>query len=254
MLRTAEAELILPEGTVLNQSMGSVMHGALMEQVDRDWAEQMHGAGIRPYSQCLAMKNQIPVWRISSLNEEAWERLLGPALSVKSLRLTQRGFSVALRDFHVVREESFEELEKRYWTSQKKYHHIDIQFLTSTSFRSGGQYMIFPDSHLMLHHWIEKWNAFSDTSVLKEDRLAENLAGTVQITGYRLHMHPYSVEGRRIRAFRGQVKLGLFANETAARMICMLADFASFSGTGIKTALGMGGTQTQIALWEGDRE
>jgi CRISPR/Cas system endoribonuclease Cas6 (RAMP superfamily) len=114
--------------------------------------------------------------------------------------------------------------------------------------------MIFPDSHLMLHHWIEKWNAFSDTSVLKEDRLAENLAGTVQITGYRLHMHPYSVEGRRIRAFRGQVKLGLFANETAARMICMLADFASFSGTGIKTALGMGGTQTQIALWEGDRE
>lgn len=254
MLRTAEAELILPEGMMLNQSMGSIMHGAVMQQVGQAWAKQMHSdGGMRPYSQCLLLRDKKPLWRISAVTDEAWEQFLQPALSWTSLHLSQRGISVGLQNFHVIREESFAGLEKKYWLSQKKYHHIDLKFLTSTSFRSGGQYMIFPEPYLMLNHWIRKWNAFSDSSILKEDRLTEHLAAAVQITGYRIHMHPYSVESRRIRAFRGQVKLGLFANDTAARMICMLADFASFSGTGIKTALGMGGTDSHIALWEGDQ-
>lgn len=253
MLRTAEAELILPEGERLNQSMGSVMHGAVMQRLDEAWATQMHSQNIRPYTQYLTLSEGRPVWRISVMTEEAFEHLLKPAMKWNSLHLTQRGADIRIRNFQIKREETYESIARKYWVTERRIHHIDLQFLTSTSFRSDSSYIIFPDLYLLCRHWIEKWNTFSDASILKEAQLAEHLAQQMQITGYRLHMHPYSVEGRRIRAFRGQIKLGLFTHDTAAKMIAMLADFAEFSGTGIKTALGMGGTDSQISFWEDEK-
>ncbi|MDD7197622.1 MAG: CRISPR system precrRNA processing endoribonuclease RAMP protein Cas6, partial [Dialister sp.] len=67
---------------------------------------------------------------------------------------------------------------------------------------------------------------------------------------YHLHMHPFSVEGRRIRAFRGNVTYGFFKNDMAASLAATLASFAMYTGIGIKTALGMGAAETEVAYWE----
>ena len=40
MLILAETELHLPEGILLNQSFGSIFHGALISELDREWAEK----------------------------------------------------------------------------------------------------------------------------------------------------------------------------------------------------------------------
>ncbi|MCR4899423.1 MAG: CRISPR system precrRNA processing endoribonuclease RAMP protein Cas6, partial [Treponema sp.] len=72
-------------------------------------------------------------------------------------------------------------------------------------------------------------------------------------TEYNLHTHPFSVEGRRIIAFRGTLKLGLFKNDMNARLASLLCCFASYCGIGIKTALGMGGTEVQVAEYK-DKE
>lgn len=61
MLTQVEIELQLPEGTKLNQSMGSVMQGVLMEKTDPDWAEQMHQMEVRPYSQYVVWQGESPV-------------------------------------------------------------------------------------------------------------------------------------------------------------------------------------------------
>ena len=71
----------------------------------------------------------------------------------------------------------------------------------------------------------------------------------IQIVDYHLHMHPFSLEGRRIRAFRGNVSYGLFRNDMAARLTAILMYFASYAGIGIKTALGMGGTETDVSFY-----
>lgn len=56
MLRQAEIELTLPEGEKLNQSMGSVLHGALMGIISPEWAAAMHEEKVRPYSQYVTLK------------------------------------------------------------------------------------------------------------------------------------------------------------------------------------------------------
>lgn len=45
MLILAETELHLPEGILLNQSFGSIFHGALISELDREWAERCMNSG-----------------------------------------------------------------------------------------------------------------------------------------------------------------------------------------------------------------
>lgn len=250
MLTLAETELHLPEGILLNQSFGSIFHGALISELDREWAAKMHEQRVRPYSQYLLVKEGKPYWRLAVLTEEAFEHILRPIMRKDSLCLEQKGYEVGLDDFHMVKQDSFQGLEERFWTGTDKVHHIDLEFLTSASFKKNGEYMIFPELPLVLNSLIRKWNAYSDSMVLGEERLGDKLAESMCITDYRLHTHPFSVEGRRIRAFRGNIRLGLFKDDITRRMASMLAAFADYAGIGIKTAMGMGAVESDISYYQ----
>ena len=213
MLILAETELHLPEGILLNQSFGSIFHGALISELDREWAEKMHEQQVRPYSQYLLVKEGKPYWRLAALTEEAFCHILQPMMQKDSLCLAQKGYEVGLGKFSI--------LEERFWTGTDKVHHIDMEFLTSASFKKNGEYMIFPELPLVFNNLIRKWNVYSDSMVLGEERLGNKLAESMCITDYRLHTHPFSVEGRRIRAFRGNIRLGLFKDDITRRMAIM---------------------------------
>ena len=92
MLRQAEIELILPEGEKLNQSMGSVLHGALMGIISPEWAAAMHEEKVRPYSQYVTLKEGKLYWRIQTLTEEAFDEILVPLMKESQLTLKQRGY------------------------------------------------------------------------------------------------------------------------------------------------------------------
>ena len=254
MLTQAEIELTLPEGQILNQSMGSILHGALMELVSPDWAEAMHSQKMRPYSQYVTVADGRPCWRIQTLTEEAFDEILMPLLKKKSLLLKQRGSEVGLSHFRILRQENFSDIEELYWGKSERIHHIDMNFLTSASIKSQGNYVIFPEPRLVFVSLVNKWNLYSQGSTIEEENLFDHLASQMDITAYKLHTHPFSVEGRRIRAFRGSVQYGFFKNDGAARLTATLSHFAGYAGIGMKTALGMGGTEVQISYWEKQRE
>ena len=217
MLRQAEIELTLPEGEKLNQSMGSVLHGALMGIISPAWAAAMHEEKVRPYSQYVTLKEGKLYWRIQTLTEEAFDEILVPLMKESQLTLKQRGYPVGLSHFRIARQETFADIEERCW-SGRRIHHIDMDFLTSTSFKTNGTYAIFPDPRLLFVSLVRKWNAFSDASIIDEPDLIDHLASQLDISDYHLHMHPFSVEGRRIRAFRGNVTYGFFKNDMAAEV------------------------------------
>lgn len=250
MLTQVEITLHLPTGMKLNQSMGSVMQGVLMEKTDSEWAEQMHQMEVRPYSQYVVWQGGKALWRLQTLTEEAMERMILPLQDISSIYLKQRNQEIGLSSFHVVKETSFRTIEETYWGTQEKIHHIDMQFLTSASCKSQGSYAIFPYPHLIFKNLVKKWNLFSDGSSMAEDHVADHLAMQMDIADYQLHMHPFSLEGRRIRAFRGQVRYGLFKSDSAARLAATLAHFAIFAGTGMKTSMGMGGTESCISFYQ----
>ena len=141
-------------------------------------------------------------------------------------------------------------MEKCFFETIGQIHHVEMRFCTSTSFKTNGMYAIFPEPQLLFCNLITKWNKFSTNSILEEAHLAKHIAEGLSIVGYNLHMHPYSLEGRRIRAFRGSLRLGIFNNDMNARLVALLCDFATYSGMGIKTALGMGGTETVVSEYK----
>lgn len=249
MLRQVELKMTLPEGEKLNQSMGSLMQGILMERTDSAWAAEMHTQRVRPYSQYVTMKEGNPIWCIQTITDQAFEHLICPLMSLNQVHLKQRGFDIGLSDFRIIRQETFSNIEEKYLLGKKEIHHINLRFVTSASCKTQGEYAVFPFPYLILKNLVTKWNAFSDSSIIDSDHVADQLDKEIQIVDYHLHMHPFSLEGRRIRAFRGNVSYGLFRNDMAARLTAILMYFASYAGTGIKTALGMGGTETDVSFY-----
>ena len=77
MPQITEITLQLPEGQRLHQSMGSLLHGALMEYAGAEFAAAMHRQGVRPFSQFVYYDKaqSRAVWRITALNEFAEEEL-----------------------------------------------------------------------------------------------------------------------------------------------------------------------------------
>ena len=133
MLRQVEFELNLPEGEKLNQSMGSLLQGLLMERTDSSWAEEMHTQQVRPYSQYVTVAEGKPVWRIQTITDRAFERLIYPLLSKNHYHLKQRDYDIGLSHFRIIKQETFSDIETRYVLNHEKIHHIHLRFLTSTS-------------------------------------------------------------------------------------------------------------------------
>lgn len=66
------------------QSIGSVLHGVLMEVVGTEYAGQLHESGLRPYSQYIYFdkdKKQY-IWRLSAVTADAINRIVRPMLEM----------------------------------------------------------------------------------------------------------------------------------------------------------------------------
>ena len=249
MLRTIEIILGLPDGHKANQSMGSILHGALMEIVAPKQAMLLHEDGLRPYSQYLYYDKvrQASRWRVTALNSEADGSILEPLMQYdKPLFLKQKGYALTCIDKKVVRESSYEVLADKIFTSSEACRGARLDFMTAVSFKSGGSYVLYPEVYLIYQNLLQRWNAFSDGLVLDDADTFRHLAENTAVSQYNLQMRQFFVGQGRIPSFRGQLELRLYGNETLKKIGALLLEFSNFAGVGIKTALGMGGTKTVL--------
>ena len=80
------------------------------------------------------------------------------------------------------------------------------------------------------------------------DLLLGSLETGAFIKDYNLRMGIYSLEGVKIRGFRGQVVMQFKRNPELQRILALLSYYSEFTGLGIKTALGMGGVKSEIIV------
>jgi CRISPR-associated endoribonuclease Cas6 len=251
---SVEFKLGLPEGAKLTQSAGSLFHGLLMQHVDRDYGDFLHRQNLKPFSQYVFYDRQRQgmYWRIATLNIEAARELLQPALVMPQVvRLEQKNVELRILDRQVRESTDYGALAEKYFADDVDATAVEYEFLTSCSFKTAGEYAIFPQPHLLLGSLVNKWNAFAEREKLSEEQLVRHLADELYVYGYNLKLQPYSVESVSIPAFRGTYTLHFKHNLMVKKIICMLADFARFSGVGIKASLGMGATS--ISLKQGGR-
>ena len=225
------------------QSIGSVLHGVLMELVGTDYAGQLHETGLRPYSQYVYFDKDRKqyIWRLSGVTADAVNRIVRPMLEMpEKIFLKQKRGHLYIKDRTILEETAYEDLMHKFWSSDSLYTQAKLQCMSTTSFKVDKQYTIFPEALL------RQWNQFSTFGILDTDSILGDLEAGVFIRDYNLRMGIYGLEGVKIRGFRGQVIMQFKRNVELQRVLALLSYYSQFTGLGIKTALGMGGVKCEV--------
>jgi CRISPR-associated endoribonuclease Cas6 len=96
----------------------------------------------------------------------------------------------------------------------------------------------------MFHSWLERWNQFAPV-YLGGEELITYLDDATALTQLRIQTRNVTIHRGKIPGFTGVVNLRISSiDPLLANVANLLFQYATFSGTGIKTRLGMGVTTT----------
>lgn len=253
-LQTIKLKLAVPQGMRLNQSLGSVLQGVIMETIDTQYAAYLHQQNLRPYSQHCVFhaKSQTLDWYISALNTDASHKLLLPLLNMPdTVYLRQKQKALRIEQRTLIRDTTYEKLAEQFFskstTKTTESLAITFHFQTSTAFRRKGQYIVYPEIPLLITNLLKRWNTFSEMDFLNSSGIIPLLLEhPFEVIQYNLSMKYFSLEGTKIPAFQGNFSFKTDKNQTVRQILSLLATFAPYAGVGIKTAIGMGAVTTEI--------
>jgi CRISPR-associated endoribonuclease Cas6 len=115
-----------------------------------------------------------------------------------------------------------------------------LNFLTPTAFSQNRKYLPLPLPQLMFHSWLDRWNHFAPV-YLGGEELITYLDDATALTQFRIQTRNVTIQRGKIPGFTGGVNLRLSSiDPLLANVANLLLQYARFSGTGIKTRLGMG--------------
>lgn len=231
------------------QSIGSVLHGVLMELVGTEYAGRLHESGLRPYNQYIYLdkdKKQY-IWRLSAVTADAVNHILKPLLKMpEKIFLKQKRGYLYVKERSILEETSYEALIHKFWSGDRLYTQAKLQCMSTTSFKVDKQYTIFPEAFRIYRYLLRQWNQFNTYGILDTISLLDDLETGVFIRDYNLRMGTYGLEGIKIKGFRGQVVMQFKRNAELQRVLALLSYYSQFTGLGIKTALGMGGVKCEV--------
>lgn len=218
----------------------SNLQGVLMERIDADYAEQLHVQGLKPYSQYIR-NGERKEWIIKTLTKEAYQQIISPLLDHQF-----QEFDIEKKHIHIkickkeIKVISYEQLMDEFYSNDcNRYLHLE--FVTPTSFKSGGRYVIMPDMRYIYQSLMNKYSAVSMDMNMYDEETLQQLIESSHIIQYRLKSTSFPLEGVKIPSFKGEMCVKLSGTHTLANYVRLLARFGEFSGVGIKTAIGMGG-------------
>ncbi len=121
---------------------------------------------------------------------------------------------------------------------------IDLHFITPTAFAQGSTHLPLPLPTLMFHSWLERWNNFAPI-YLGSDELIAYLSEVIFIKHHKITTRSLQLQKGYVNGFVGDVTLQVLnrADSLLANVANLLVNYAQFSGTGMKTRLGMGKTE-----------
>lgn len=240
-------EIVLESnGNIKNQPhLGSLLHGALMQQLDPDYADILHQDSLKPYSQYIYFDktDKHYIWKINSINKESKLNITDKLLTGLNgkIHLDYKDIDLTINKKIVTETTTYKDIAEDYYLKKPFNRIIKVNFITPTSFKSGGKFSIFPEIHHIYNSLLNKWNSFASEVSLKDDQILNHLVENSEMIGYNLRSTKFDLEGTRIRSFKGEICLNVSGPESLVRIANLLFAFGEFSGVGAKCALGMGG-------------
>lgn len=223
---------------------GYNLYGALMQKLPAKAAERLHENGISPLSQYVTVDrgNNLLIWHVTvaeDINgqmEETLSRTKEYKLDGHEAVLRMAGFEKTAEIGHI-------DMALAYLHEKIPARHLRIKTYTPVSFKTDGEYAIFPSVELIYKSATQKWNAFAEDVIIDDDDVLKQLIENTRIVSYRLNSFYYQIKGVKIPSFFGDVTLYIKGQESLVRMADLVLNYLEFSGLGIKCALGMGGVK-----------
>ncbi len=217
----------------------SNMQGILMEQLDSEYAQQLHQQGLKPYSQYI-VSGESYEWVVNTYTLEAYHKIILPLLDESFCQMTlEKGGANITVCSKELRTTSRQELMNEFYAAQFS-RYLNLEFITPTAFKSNGQYIIMPDTRYIYQSLMNKYSAASSDMEMYDEETLEQLVNNSRIVQYRLRSAFFPMEGIKIPSFKGEIGIKITGTETMAKYAKLLARFGEYSGIGIKTAIGMG--------------
>lgn len=227
----------------LSVHKSSLFQGVLMEHISAEYATVLHQEGLKPYSQHIKKEGEEYIWEISALNKEAYCQLILPLSEDKldTICLKHSDMKLQVVDRKVKLQTYKELIEKYYLGKCDKY--ITIRFVTPTSFKSKGSYVNMPELTLIYKSLMNKFDSFSKDSEIFSMETLEHMLQYSQIVRYSLKSTVFHIEGVKIPSFIGRITVRVAGPQMLVNLVNMLFQYGTYSGVGIKTAMGMGSIQ-----------
>jgi CRISPR-associated endoribonuclease Cas6 len=124
---------------------------------------------------------------------------------------------------------------------------FNLKFTTPTAFAQQRTFLPLPVPNLMFRSWLERWNHFAPV-YLGSDELIGYLEGAIVLSRHQLQTCSFQVHSGKVSGFTGNLTLQVLhrTDPLLANVANLLVHYAQFSGTGVKTRLGMGQTSINI--------
>ena len=100
--------------------------------------------------------------------------------------------------------------------------------------------MIFPNVKRFFRSIMIQFDAFFESHKLYDKETLEFLEQNVNIVNYKLKSVRFHMEKVKIPSFKGEIVFKINGPLPFLQLVYFLLAFGEFSGTGIKTSLGMG--------------
>lgn len=217
--------------------MAVKIHGAAMKAIPADYSRKMHTPSYHPFSIFVVPTEYGFIIRVSALCDEA--KIIPETLSQKkSLKIY--GMKQPLK---ILKSESAEPLD-----AEKAYNYISekgciITFITPATIKTKGRFSAVPDISAYFYSTVCKYNEFQEEKI-SHDKFKEAFSFVI-FEEFQLESVKYNVSGNIISSMTGCCRILFPEDEKKNILLRKVIAYASYSGIGGKTSMGMGGIIVQ---------
>ena len=246
MIDRFSVELTSTDISNMKNLNGYQMYGCLAALFKEETADRLHNNIRSPISQNIIFNDKKIIWEINSFDELLSEEITDILHENTVFHAQKANTFLSVESVEHERIKNFSDIRKK--TSALIGHkYIDMNFRTTTALKKNGEFLIFPDMELILKNLWNNWNMiFPDTPFDDEDAFRLLVKG-VYISSYRLNSSIYRMKGNDIRGFYGILTVAHRLSQPMQEIFTALLVLSQYSGTGVKTTLGMGKTNISIS-------
>lgn len=209
------------------------IHGAAMKAIPKEYSVKMHEKAYHPFSIFTVPLEEGFIIRISALCDEA--KIIPDLLAAKQ-SIVVYGMSEPLKLIEYEESEPIHAQDAKDYLSEKGCR---ITFLTPAGIKTNGKFSAPPDLPAYFYSTICKYNAFENDEILFDD--FKEAFSKASIGEYRLESVKYNVSGHILPGMTGYFDIRFPENIRQNIMLRKVIAYASYSGIGGKTSMGMGG-------------